>query len=231
MRLRQFKSPPRPDHGRFSLPVKMDGRIVAFLQPVSKDWANDQTLIRLLAEWRAAHHQAFPSIFPVTHEGTGKWVKVQLIERGDRILFLLVTREGLPVGHLGLSNFDLSGHSAEMVDILRGVNHVLPGGIGGAIRVLQRWAFEELRLRKLWLRVFLDNERAIRLYESCGFRETRRIPLHKTVYGEITRFEEIPFGSGWSVDRVFSFMEVHHSKFGKPGRSDDTMDAHGEEHV
>lgn len=39
-----------------------------------------------------------------------------------------------------------------------------------AIRALLGHLFNHLGLRKVWLRVMPDNERAIRCYEKCGFR-------------------------------------------------------------
>jgi RimJ/RimL family protein N-acetyltransferase len=44
-------------------------------------------------------------------------------------------------------------------------------GVGPrAIRTLLGYLFDTLHLRRVWLRVMPDNERAIRCYEKCGFR-------------------------------------------------------------
>ncbi|MEW6547038.1 MAG: GNAT family protein [Bacillota bacterium] len=40
-----------------------------------------------------------------------------------------------------------------------------------AIRALLGYLFDSLGLRRVWLRVMPDNERAIRCYEKCGFRQ------------------------------------------------------------
>ncbi|MEW5933780.1 MAG: GNAT family protein [Bacillota bacterium] len=39
-----------------------------------------------------------------------------------------------------------------------------------AIRAFLGYLFDTMRLRRVWLRVLPDNERAIRCYEKCGFR-------------------------------------------------------------
>ncbi len=38
-----------------------------------------------------------------------------------------------------------------------------------AIRTLLRFAFEEMNLHRVYLRVYEDNARGIRAYEKCGF--------------------------------------------------------------
>ena len=113
-----------------------------------------------------------------------------------------------PLGHIGLSNFNFIKKEAEIVDVVRGIHNVLPGIFTLALSTLVQWAFEKLKLKKLYLRVFLDNERAIKLYKYCGFKEVRKIPLQKKIEGEVIKFEEIHEKGEVKVDRVFLLMDL-----------------------
>ncbi|GAG84667.1 unnamed protein product, partial [marine sediment metagenome] len=166
--------------------------IVAFLRPISKNLGKDEEkYVKLLSKWRATNWQAYPTVFKVTEEGTRRWIKDQLINREDRILFMIINLDNQPIGHLGLSNFDFKKQEAEIDNVVRGVSDVLPGVMAFALNVLIHWSFTTLRLRRLFLRVFSDNERAVKFYERCGFRGVKNIPLHKVSDSEVTKYKEI----------------------------------------
>ncbi len=186
--------------------------VVAYIRSISDETAADKNLIKLLVRWREENWQAYPTVFKVTLEGTKKWLQSQLLEREDRILFLIITLSGEPVGHLGLSNFNFVQREAEIDNVVRGVKTALPGIMTFALAAMDEWAFKKLGLKRLFLRVFLDNERAIRLYEHCGFKGVKKIPLHKVIEGENFKYEEIPEGENLSVDRVFYLMELLNKK-------------------
>jgi RimJ/RimL family protein N-acetyltransferase len=64
-----------------------------------------------------------------------------------------------------------------------------------AIQLLKKLCFEKLRFHRLWLDVYDDNERAIRLYESEGF-----------VKEGILR-ENIRTDNGYRSQRIYSMIE------------------------
>jgi diamine N-acetyltransferase len=64
-----------------------------------------------------------------------------------------------------------------------------------AIRIIKRICFEELKFHRLWLDVFDDNARAIRLYESEGF-----------ILDGILR-ENVQSGDGFRSQRIYSILE------------------------
>jgi len=85
---------------------------------------------------------------------------------------------------------------------------MIPGVMTSALLALDDWAFSVLGLKRLFLRVFYDNERAIRLYERCGFIGVKKIPLHKFVEGDSIKYEEIKESESLSIDRYFYLMEI-----------------------
>src|SRR3954447_17132567 len=75
-----------------------------YLLPVCELHTGDQALISLFSQWRSDNAFAFPSQFPVTDAGTASWLRSKLLDVEDRLLFLVVDRQGRPVGHLGYAN-------------------------------------------------------------------------------------------------------------------------------
>ena len=107
-----------------------------------------------------------------------------MIRALDRILFFVSDLSKIPsqhLGHVGLFRFNWEERSCEIDNIVRGRDDLLPGVMTPAVRALDHWAFQELGVRTLYLRVLADNERAIRLYERCGYQPIKRIPLIKQV--------------------------------------------------
>ena len=54
-----------------------------------------------------------------------------------------------------------------------------------AIPAMVRYCMETLGLRRIFLKVYPDNVRAIHVYEKCGFREYDR--TEETVFMELRR--------------------------------------------
>jgi len=206
--LRRLKRDYHKSPHRLRIPIKDKKQIVGFLRPISQDLGDERDkYIDLLARWREENWRAYPTVFKVTKHGTEKWVQDQLIDREDRILFMVIDLENQVIGHVGLSNFDFSKRSAEIDNVVRGLPDRSPGIMTLALNALVEWSHSALGLRGLNLRVFLDNRRAIKLYERCGFKGVRTIPLHKVITDDLTSYEEIPEGKELSVDRVFLLMD------------------------
>src|SRR5437588_11412829 len=86
------------------LAVMRQGVLVARLEPVT--WADDcPESVALLAEWRQAAADAFPSQFPVTLAGTQRWLIRQLLELPERLLYWVIALDGTRIGHVGLFHF------------------------------------------------------------------------------------------------------------------------------
>jgi RimJ/RimL family protein N-acetyltransferase len=89
-----------------------------------------------------------------------------------------IEADGLLIGTCGLFNGDPFARTCEL-GIGIGDHAYWAHGYGrDALRVLLRYAFRLRNLRKVWLRVNGNNERAIRAYRSCGFIEEGRQRAH-----------------------------------------------------
>ncbi len=107
------------------------------------------------------------------------WTPKQLkewVEKEKELYFFIIRTlaDDKPIGLIDLSGFSWTSRNA-WVGIGLGEREYWGKGYGSdAMRVLLRYAFEELNLHRINLDVFEYNERAIRSYLKCGFVEEGR---------------------------------------------------------
>ena len=90
-------------------------------------------------------------------------------------LALEVLADGRYIGNIGLYEIDWKNRKAEY-GILIGDKSAWGKGYGfDSSTDLLAYAFRELNLHRIFLRVLAYHERAIRLYEKIGFREEGRL--------------------------------------------------------
>ena len=134
--------------------------------PRCVSWINDQELARYMEFHR-----------PVSLEQEQKWYE-GLLSSGDDV-FAIETlaaengTAGFPrgehIGSVGLHDVHPRYHHA-MLGIFIGNKGYWGRGYGSeAVRLMLQYAFEQLNLHRVYLRVFAYNKRAIRAYEKCGF--------------------------------------------------------------
>lgn len=189
------------NNNKFEIPLYQNDNPVGYLVPFEKN----APLVSLLKDWREKSQYAFPTVFNVTLEGTEKWLDEQVMKREDRILFMIKNKEESYVGHLGFSNFDYDDRSCEIDNVVRGKNET-PGIMTSAHYGLTDWAFSDLNLKRITLRVFSDLEKAVALYSRCGFKKVRDIPMKKVIEEDKTNFEEARTYD--KVERLFTVMEL-----------------------
>jgi perosamine synthetase len=194
------------------LPITLDSELVGRLVPVT--WADTENAgaIELLCHWRELANPSFPAQFPVTVAGTGRWLVKQLLEVPDRLLFWVQLPTGKAIGHLGLYRFDFDDRSVEIDNVVRGINEA-PGMMQASLAALLDWTFAELPVEAACLRVLSDNERALRLYERCGFREIMRMPLTRVDEGDVVRWVEVASTYRKLVERYFITMRLLSSEW------------------
>jgi RimJ/RimL family protein N-acetyltransferase len=129
------------------------------------EWRNDPEIKALLGGWS----------FPVSLEAEQEWFeKARKVETTHR-LAIEVLSDGRYIGNIGLYDIDWKDRKAEY-GILIGDKAAWGRGYGlDASKVLLAYAFRELNLHRVFLRVLAHHERAIRLYEKIGFQEEGRL--------------------------------------------------------
>lgn len=150
-----------------------------YLLPISNLHIHDDALIEKLSQWREANSFAYPSQFKVTFEGTKLWLQNKLLNVEDRILFLVIDELGNAIGHLGFANGYNDNFSLEIDNVVRGNKDSSKGLMTDALITLIRWAEENLWPDEIYLRVFNDNDHAIKFYEKIGFLKDTLLPLQR----------------------------------------------------
>lgn len=160
--------------------LDQDGNIAAFFIPVTKSFSNNKSIIELLAKWRNENVAAYPSQFEAKFEGTKKWLDA-LISNPSRILFFIKLNEKNTdtIGHMGLFSFNFRDNTCEIDNVARVKKNAAKGMMTLALKSLIRWTYDQLKAKRIYLKVFKDNQHAIEYYERCGFKKCELIPLKK----------------------------------------------------
>ena len=118
---------------------------------------------------------------PVSEEKEIEWVRQKLREKAS-VFSMLEKKSGEFIGNIEL--MDVADSAGELgIAITAGKQDQ---GFGTeAVRALVEYGLERLGLKRIFLKVYPDNARAIRVYEKCGFREYGR--TDEDVFMEISR--------------------------------------------
>ena len=126
-------------------------------------WMRDSELVRLL--------DTSPARLLSVDKNKEWFEKILVEEKKDDELFLLIQtlEDDRTIGLIGLDGIRWT-HGDAWIGIGLGEREYWGKGYGtDAMRILLRYAFEELNLHRLSLGVFEYNPRAIRSYEKVGF--------------------------------------------------------------
>lgn len=177
-----------------------------FLLPICELHLSDDELIEELSKWREENNFAYPTQFRVTTDGTKTWLKAQVIDNENRMLFIVINKYGQRIGHVGLANAISSDQSIEADNIVRGEKNKNYGIMRDAMESLLDWVENNINPNQVYLRVFSDNENAIRFYKKIGFIEDILIPLEKVETEQKINFHVINAPSEKKPDKFFLKM-------------------------
>lgn len=101
-------------------------------------------------------------------ESHNEWFRTYLDLPNDFMFIIEVDKK--PVGQLGLYNIADDGHSAEFGRLMIGEKSCQGKGVArAATTAILAYAFETLRISRVFLEVRLENAPAVGLYQSLGF--------------------------------------------------------------
>lgn len=122
-------------------------------------WVNDPEIARMVDRVR-----------PVTREEEQTWYR-RMLEDPTQVLFAVeMLKEERHIGNCGLKAIDARVRKAELW-IYLGDKSIWGRGIGQeASRLLVRYGFQSLNLNRIYLYCPEYNDRALRLYQRCGFK-------------------------------------------------------------
>ncbi|MCL5037394.1 MAG: GNAT family N-acetyltransferase [Chloroflexi bacterium] len=126
-------------------------------------WGNDRELIRL-----SGMHP-----YPRSGWEIEKWFQTMNTNPTSR-LFAIRTGDGRYIGNIELSNIDARCGGAEVGLVIGEKGERCKGYGRDAILTIVKFAFDEMRLHRVFARVLEFNEAAVKCFKSCGFREEGR---------------------------------------------------------
>ena len=153
-----------------------DEKAGIYLRPMTEDDTD------LIVVWRNSDgvrkHFIYQAMF--TKEGHLNWLN-SVIKPGKASQMIICEADtDKPLGSVYIRDIDREHRKGEY-GIFIGEDAARGRGIGtAAAKLMVRYAFEELKLHRLFLRVYADNLRAVRSYEKAGF--VREAYLKDDVY-------------------------------------------------
>ena len=111
---------------------------------------------------------------PYTVEQEIKWVREKLEEKA-RVFSMLEKKSGRFIGNIELMD---AGETEGELGIAITAGKQDQGYGTEAVAAITAFGRERLGLKRIFLRTRVDNARAIRVYEKCGFREYDRREDH-----------------------------------------------------
>lgn len=133
-------------------------------EPYHNAWFNDADVLRYLGRrYPISHAQSFKMLEPDPRYGWSIGFIIETLFDGD------------PIGQVFLGSGSPEDRSAEL-GISIGDKARWDGGYGtDAMRTVCRFGFQMMNLHRIQLGVYVENERAVHVYERIGFRtEARR---------------------------------------------------------
>lgn len=131
--------------------------------PTFVRWFNDPEVIKHLLLY-----------LPMSQAQEERWFE-RYLQDEQRHIFGIETVDGTLIGNIGLEDVNWKDRKAEL-GIVIGEKDYWDKGYGTeAVTTLLGFAFRQMNLHRVYLRVFEDNPRAKRSYEKCGFQLEGRL--------------------------------------------------------
>lgn len=159
-----------------------------YLRPLEREdaalfvpWINDAEVNRTLNHYR-----------PVTLEAEEEFIQSLVKSEHDLALGIVARQTDRLIGETGLHRIDFRNHHATFGIVIGDKNEWNKGYGTEATSLLVGYAFETLNLNRLWLHVYENNPRAIRVYGKVGFK--REGALRQDRYQEGRYWDTITMG-------------------------------------
>lgn len=130
----------------------------------------------LILKWRNSERVSDNFIFSekLTAEMHKKWLEEKVKKHLVEQFIIIEKKSGKPIGSVYFRDIDQTKKEAEY-GIFIGEDCALGKGYGNeTAKLALEYAFEKMKLNRIFLRVFADNEAAIKSYENAGFRTTNK---------------------------------------------------------
>lgn len=148
---------------------------IGFLVPVGSWILNDSQTVESIRHWRQRAMKNYLVQFESSYQRTWNYLQQKALLERTRILFMVAGLDGSFIGHVGLCN--INNESAELDNLMRGVSGGAKDLMLHAEKTIIQWAFLNLQIEEIFLRVLSFNFLAIDIHKSLGFEIFEQIPL------------------------------------------------------
>jgi len=128
-------------------------------------WVNDQEVTKYLTAF----------LYPISRVEEEKFLERAMSRNDTEKNLVIETKEGVYIGQISLHKIDWKNNNAELGIVIGNKEYWGKGYGTEAINNLLDHAFNQMNLYKIYLRVFEHNQRGMRCYEKCGFKEEGRL--------------------------------------------------------
>lgn len=132
-----------------------------------RQWANDREITDGLSD---------VFLYPHSEYETESYVKKMIEGSVKSKGFVIAEKESQEyIGQIDLHHIDWKNRCANLGIVIGRKDYIRKGYGKEAICLLQSFVFHEMNLHRLELEVYEFNDKALRCYERCGFREEGRL--------------------------------------------------------
>lgn len=156
-----------PETGPLAPEPMLRGQLVWLRASERADFMDDPPLVN---DPEIAHTMGLK--IPVSIDGAAEFAQQILSQQGKTQWSFAVCPLGSrdPIGNVSLRNLDAENGHAEMAIVMLDRRYIGRGFGTDAVNCIVDFGFGELRLERIYLRVFDYNARARRAYEKAGFQ-------------------------------------------------------------
>ena len=148
--------------------IESDDNMKLFAQDVTvRDFREEDIPNKVKWINNPENNQFLHYVLPMEEEKTRQWFQNK---NNDNRQDCVIEYQGKPVGLIGLLAIDYVNQKAEFYISIGETCYKHKGISTRAVRLVLNYAFEILKLNKIYLNVDAENEAACRLYEKCGFQ-------------------------------------------------------------
>lgn len=122
------------------------------------EWINDTEIIQYTNTYR-----------PISEKESREWFENMYKNKNNFVFAISLLENDEIIGTCGLYDYEPISGKAELRMKIGNKDYQSKGLGKIALKMLIDFGFRDLNLQKIWLKVFSDNERAVKLYENAGF--------------------------------------------------------------
>lgn len=140
-----------------------------FLVPLCNLHLKDDLVIQKLTDWRNRYSHTYRPNIKTTFYKTKKWIKKSVLEKTDKLLFIVMKNGYTPVGHIGFANCFNKNLNFEIDNVLKGERNKNKNFFSDTLKTLLKWANSTFYINDITLKVLHNNNRAINFYLKNNF--------------------------------------------------------------